>query len=110
MFGNAPKKSIVPRIRFELKLPFYESFVISRLQFPLRLAYSMTLNKSQGQTLNKVLIDITKPPFSHGHLYVGLSRVTHYSNILLYVSPENILDEEYVVVSNVVYPEIIQHA
>lgn len=55
------------------------------LQDPLRLAYCITYNKSQGQTLQKVLLDITTPPFSHHRrLYVALSRITKYSKIKLY--------------------------
>jgi hypothetical protein len=50
-----------------------QSYQLTRLQFPLRLAYAMTYNKSQSQTLFRVLLDITLPPFSNGQLYVALS-------------------------------------
>jgi hypothetical protein len=67
-----PKVSIIPRIRFKFRLPLGESFQMMRTQFSLRLAYCMSYNKSQGQTLNRVLLDITTTPFAHGHLYVAL--------------------------------------
>jgi len=60
------------------------------MQFPLRLAYAMTFNKSQSQTLQKVLLDITQPPFSHGQLYVALSRVRDCKAISLYVSNDQL--------------------
>jgi hypothetical protein len=41
----------------------------------------MTFNKAQGQTLHRELIDIRNEVFTHGFLYVGLSRVQHYLNI-----------------------------
>ena len=67
----------IPRIRFNFRLPFGESFKICRTQFPLRLAYCITFNKSQGQEYNTVIVDLRKPPFTHGHLYVALSRVRY---------------------------------
>ena len=57
---------------------------MERKQFPLRLAYSITYNKSQGQEFQKVLVDIRNNPFTHGHLYVALSRIRIAGNIRLF--------------------------
>jgi hypothetical protein len=89
---DTPRSAVIPRIRFNFKLPFMQSYEISRLQFPLRLAYSMTCNKAQGQTMDRVLLDMTSPPFAHGHLYVALSRVTYYNNMCLFCPESHIYD------------------
>src|SRR3546814_14227121 len=62
---------MIPRIKFDFRLP-QGSFQIRRVQFPLRLGYAITFNKAQGQTLDRVLMDVRENPFSHGHLYVAM--------------------------------------
>lgn len=57
-----------------------------RTQFPLRLAYCITINKSQGQEYDRVILDLRNPPFAHGHLYVGLSRVKYHDKIAIIVN------------------------
>ncbi|VDK72257.1 unnamed protein product [Cylicostephanus goldi] len=47
-----------------------------RLQFPIRLAFCLTVNKSQGQTFDKVGVILRTPSFAHGSTYVALSRCT----------------------------------
>ena len=81
----------IPRIRFSVSLPYGRSVEIERRQFPLRLAYSMTFNKSQGQEFQMVLADIRNNPFTHGHLYVALSRIRIARNIKLFTNrpPDN---------------------
>ena len=54
----------------------------SRLQLPLKLAWSVTVHKAQGLTLDKVTIDIGKREFSAGLTFVAVSRVRHISDLL----------------------------
>ncbi|KAM0848546.1 hypothetical protein ACQ4PT_054297 [Festuca glaucescens] len=56
-------------------------FRFKRKQFPVRLSFAMTINKSQGQTIPNVGVYLHEPVFSHGQLYVALSRATAIANI-----------------------------
>src|SRR5258708_29473605 len=56
-------------------------------QFPISLAFAMTINKSQGQTVDHVGIDLRVPSFSHEQLYVGCSRTTTRQGLKLLLPP-----------------------
>jgi hypothetical protein len=79
---------------------------MQRSQFPLRLAYSLSVNKSQGQQFERLALDITHSAFAHGHLYVALSRIRMADNIRFFVTDENLINN-IPFTNNVVYPEII---
>lgn len=52
-------------------------------QYPLMLAWAVTIHKSQGKTFERVVIDIGKGTFAHGQMYVALSRCTSLDGIVL---------------------------
>ena len=101
---------LIPRIRFKFKLDYGDSFYMMRLQFPLRLAYCMTYNKSQSQTYDQVLLDVRGEPFSHGHLYVAGSRIRIHSNIRAFVCRSQLhgnIDGVMPEVANIVYSKVL---
>lgn len=52
-------------------------------QYPIRLAFAVTIHKSQGKTFEKVAIDVGRGTFAHGQMYVALSRCTTLEGIVL---------------------------
>ena len=80
------------------------AFILKRRQFPVRLAFALTINKAQGQSVEHVGIDLRIPVFSHGQLYVALSRATNSRNIQALL-PEEERDSQRT--RNVVYPEVL---
>lgn len=68
-------------------------------QYPLKLAWAVTIHKSQGQTFDKVIIDVGFGTFAHGQMYVALSRATSLEGIILKqpLNPRHILLDERVV-------------
>ena len=77
---HAGKRHFIPRVTLapaDTGMPFQ----LKRTQFPLRLSYAMTVNKSQGQTFDKVGILLSKPCFGHGQLYVAFSRARSFQGV-----------------------------
>jgi len=98
-YGN---RHLLPRISLypsQSNLPF--SF--KRLQFPVRLAFAMTVNKAQGQTLDTVGLYLTKPLFAHGQLYVALSRTRSGPAGIIFCDE----DPTSSTMSNIVYTEVL---
>jgi hypothetical protein len=60
-------------------------FQITRLQLPVQPCFGMTINKAQGQTLQRAGLWLPVPVFSHGQLYVALSRTGDPDNIRVLV-------------------------
>jgi hypothetical protein len=93
---------LLPRIQLisgEVRMPFQ----LSRRQFPVRLAFAMTISKSQGQTFDKIGVYLPRPVFSHGQLYVAFSRVRRMEDVSV------MLDRDGVgVTRNVVYRELLR--
>jgi len=74
----------------------------TRTQFPVRVCFALTTNKAQGQSFSGRLgLDLRDECFSHGQLYVALSRTTHPSNLTLCT---NMTDRR---TKNVVYREVL---
>ncbi|XP_044575183.1 ATP-dependent DNA helicase PIF1-like [Cotesia glomerata] len=71
---------LLPRIPM---IPTDVPIEFKRTQFPIRLAFAMTINKSQGQTLSVCGLDLETPCFSHGQLYVACSRVGKPSSLFV---------------------------
>jgi ATP-dependent DNA helicase PIF1 len=94
------QRVLIPRIKLKptgSMLPF----VFERLQFPVRIAFAMTINKAQGQTFKHVGLVLLSPVFSHGQLYVGFSRVRNFESIRV------VLPAGKTSTKNVVYKEIL---
>ena len=70
------KKCVIPRITLYPSSNTYP-FKFGRRQFPIRLAYAMTINKNQGQTFRRTGLLLPQSCFTHGQLYVAFSRCGH---------------------------------
>lgn len=75
----------IPRITLNTQDDPEIPFNLCRRQFPIKLAYAMTINKAQGQTAEKVGLYLRNPVFTHGQLYVACSRVRSFDSLRIQV-------------------------
>ncbi|CAN1751431.1 ATP-dependent DNA helicase PIF1 [Linum perenne] len=97
--------AIIPRIILDKTDPNWP-FTLKRRQYPVRLCYAMTINKSQRQTLEQIGIYLPNPVFSHGQLYVALSRARSVEGIQVFL--QNDVNKCQASTRNIVYQEIFE--
>ncbi|MCO5550491.1 hypothetical protein L7F22_003978 [Adiantum nelumboides] len=103
--SHAGKVVFIPRIDFLMETREGLPFELKRRQFPLRCAFGMTINKAQGQTLGVLRLYLPTPVFTHGQLYVAMSRVKSSSTIKVVVGDGG---DQRTYTSNIVYKELLQ--
>ncbi|XP_026416020.1 uncharacterized protein LOC113311394 [Papaver somniferum] len=96
----------IPRMIFSptgANLPF----VFRRRQFPVKVCFAMTINKIQGKTLQQVGIYLTTPLFTHGQLYMAMSRTTSKEGSKILIKP---IDKQPLgFTQNIVYREVFNN-
>ena len=101
------QRVLIPRISLcpsEQEYPF----TLTRRQFPIRPAFVMTINKCQGQTVQRVGVYLPEPVFTHGQLYVAASRAPGRSCVRFLVPYSEINGQRGPFTRNVVFSEVIQ--
>ena len=77
---NDPRHNWIPISSFNAYSKHYGT---NRIQYPIRLSYALTIHKSQGQTIEKAVIDLGKKEMSLGLTFVALSRLKNYKDFLI---------------------------
>ena len=101
---TSDKRVLIPRIKFISEAGSY-AFEWARRQFPVRIAFATTINKAQGQTLQKVGVWLRSPVFTHGQLYVASSRTGNPNALKFAIKQQQ--GEPLGSTANVVYNEVL---
>ena len=105
--NNAGKRAFLPRIKLKTNVNSGLPSVLSRKQFPVRLSFSITINKSRGHTILNVEIYLPQHVFSHGQLYVALSRGVSQNSTKVLIKEGKIEGEDEDFTKNVVFKYIL---
>jgi len=84
----------------ELDASKIESNVVGTFtQYPVKLAWAITIHKSQGKTFDRIIVDMGKGAFEHGQTYVALSRCRTLEGVILKqkLNPKDIMVDERIV-------------
>ncbi|XP_074356463.1 uncharacterized protein LOC141696182 [Apium graveolens] len=85
-------------------------FILKRKQFLIAVCYAMTVNKSQGQTVQNVGLYLPDPVFGHDQMYVTVSRVTSPNGLKIVTVDDNEVTKGYTknIVYRVVFDNLVQ--
>jgi ATP-dependent DNA helicase PIF1 len=85
-FRNGARVTIEPHIWYSTEVP-----CIGREQMPLKIAYAISIHKSQGASIDTALVDIGKSTFEYGQAYTALSRVRSLEGLHIHaIDPQRI--------------------
>ena len=109
--SHVGKIVLIPRIHINYTSVAHQTSIeFRRTQFPVGLALAFTINKAQGQTLENAGLYLPDHVFSHGHLYVALSRVKSPASLKLLIdqSISKIEDFQHHYTKNIVFKEVLR--
>ena len=104
--GGCTETLFIPRINLIIDETSSVPLKWRRRQFPLEQAFSLTINKVQGQTLSRVAVWLEVPVFTHGQFYTAASRINNPNNIMFFISKDEQLPD--FSTQNIVFEEVLK--
>lgn len=104
------QRVFIPRVDFITSNTSTLPFTLKRRQFPVRIAYCLTINKAQGQSFDSVGIYLPNSVFNHGQLYVAFSRARTIQQVFVCIfntNQQKRLANGQVYTRNIVFEEVL---